>query len=77
MGAGSLAGVTDLRRAARDAAYTAVGLHVLALRRVATQAREFGPHAGAVLEQAGGLGDVVTELAPDAVRRWLGQTPAA
>ena len=63
----------DLRRQARDAAYTTVGLQVLALRAVATRVRTFGPTASSLLEQAGPLGEVVGDAAPDAVRRWLGR----
>jgi hypothetical protein len=63
----------QLRRQARDAAYTAVGLQVLALRAVATRVRTFGPTAGALLEQAGPLGEALTDAAPAGVRRWLGQ----
>jgi hypothetical protein len=68
--------MADLRRQARDAAYTTVGLQVLALRVVATRVRTFGPTAGSLLEQAGPLGELVDDVAPDAVRRWLGR-PAA
>jgi hypothetical protein len=68
--------MVDLRRHARAAAYTTVGLQVLALRAVATRVRTFGPTAGSLLEQAGPLGEVVGEAAPDAVRRWLGRDAA-
>ena len=63
--------IDHLRRQARDAAYTAVGLQVLALRAVATRVRVLGPTAGSLLEHAGPLGEVVTDAAPAGVRRWL------
>jgi hypothetical protein len=66
--------VSDARKRATDAAYTAIGLQVLALRAVASCIRTAGPVAGDALEQAG-LVDAVTEVAPEPVLRWLGLEP--
>ena len=56
--------IDHLRRQARDAAYTAVGLQVLALRAVATRVRVLGPTAGSLLEHAGPLDELEAAVSP-------------